>query len=87
MDPEGKNLLFFEKDPMNPIHEGYIGFWLVTGVNSKEFRYKKRISKAKALAHWTNLAKSGWRVIEERQEAAWSILELLDTPKGIYSYL
>ena len=70
MDPEGKSLLCFEKDPMNPIHEGYIGFWLATGVNSKEFRYRKRTSKAKALAQWTDLSKEGWRLVQDIEQAA-----------------
>ena len=68
--PEGKNLLFFEQDPMNPINEGYIGFWLITGVNSKEFRYRKRMYKNKALIHWTHLTEGGWKVMEGEEQAA-----------------
>ena len=49
MEPEGKCLLFFEKDPMNPIHEGYIESFLVTGVHTKQLSYRKRTSKAKAI--------------------------------------
>ena len=70
MAPKGKNLLCFEKDPMNPFHEGYIGFWLVTGLNSKEFKYRKRASRAKALAEWTYLVKEGWKVLEKIDQAA-----------------
>jgi len=70
IDPEGKSLLFFEKDPMNPQYEGYIGFWLVNGISSKQFRYRKRASKAKALAQWDNLVKQGWRIIEATEQAA-----------------
>ena len=70
IDPEEKSLLFFEKDPMNPAHEGYIEYWLVTGVDSKEFRYRKRTSTANALTQWSQLTKQGWEVIERRQVAA-----------------
>ncbi len=70
MDPEGKSLLFFEKDPMNPIHEGFIGLWLATGVNSREFRYRKRTSRTKAIAQWKDLAKEGWILVEEGEQAA-----------------
>ncbi len=70
MSPEGTSLLFFEKDPMNPLHEGFVGFWLVTGVNSKQFSYRKRTSKAKALAQWNHLAMQGWTVVAERDQAA-----------------
>ncbi|WP_320667389.1 DUF1651 domain-containing protein [Prochlorococcus sp. MIT 1307] len=68
--PGGRSLLFFEKDPMNPIHEGYIGLWVVDGVGSKQFRYKKRTYAAKALDQWSHLSKLGWRVVEERDQAA-----------------
>ena len=70
LDPKGKSLLFFEQDPMNPIHEGYIESWLITSINSKEFRYKKRSSKGKALAKWDQLRKQGWILVEEKKEAA-----------------
>ena len=70
MDPEGDNLIFFEKDPMNPKYEGYIGIWSVTGIGAKQFRYKKRASIAKAIARWSCLANQGWRVVEEVVKAA-----------------
>ena len=70
MDAEGKSLLLFEKDSMNPMHEGYIGFWSVSGVAPKQFRFRKRTSRTKALDQWNHLIKNGWRVVEERQEAA-----------------
>ena len=70
IDPAGKNLLFFEKDPMNPIHEGYIGYWLMTEVNFKQFRYRKRTSKIKAIEQWTHLLELGWRMVDEKEQAA-----------------
>ncbi len=70
MDSEGKQLLSFEKDPMNPMYEGYMAFWFVTGVSSKQFSYRKRTSKAKALAQWNHLVEEGWRVVEEWAQAA-----------------
>ena len=70
MDPKGKSLFYFEKDPMNPIHEGYIELWLVTGIRSKQFRYRKRTSKFKALIQWNNLLKEGWSLTEEIKIAA-----------------
>ncbi len=70
IDPEGKNLLSFEKDSMNPINEGYIEFWLVTGINSKQFRYRKRTSTAQAIGEWNNLIRQHWRIVKEREQAA-----------------
>ena len=70
IDFEGENLLFFEQDPMNPAYEGYIEFWLVTGINSKEFKYRRRSSTTNALAQWDRLTKEGWGVIKEKPKAA-----------------
>jgi len=68
--PDEAILIFFEKDPMNPIYEGYIGFWSVTGNSTKQFRYRKRTSKAKALVQWNHLVNQGWRAIEKTIQAA-----------------
>ena len=70
MDPEGKSLLYFEKDPMNPMYEGYVGSWLISGDGFKQFRYRKRISKAQALAQWTHLSNQGWSLVRENEQAA-----------------
>ena len=70
IDPKGKSILSFEKDPMNPIHEGYIEYWIMTEVNFKQFRYRKRTSKIKAIEQWTHLLEIGWRIVEEKEQAA-----------------
>tara|TARA_Y100001968_G_C19436500_1_gene760000 strand:- start:2053 stop:2292 length:240 start_codon:yes stop_codon:yes gene_type:complete len=72
LDTKGETLLSFEKDSMNPMYEGYIAFWLITGVDSKEFKYRKRTSKDKAISEWNSLIKRGWQVLEAEgiEEAA-----------------
>ena len=70
IDSAGKNLLSFEKDPMNPRHEGFIGFWTITGINSKQFRYRKRTSRDKALSLLFNLPNKGWIELSEKENAA-----------------
>ncbi len=70
MDPQGRRFFYFEKDPMNPIYEGYIGLWFTTGDSSKEFKFRKRTSKTKALTQWTDLVNQGWIVIEDIEQAA-----------------
>ncbi len=70
IDPEGKRLLLFEKDPMNPMQEGYIGCWSIANNGDKEFRYRKRTSKAHALVIWTDMAKQDWKTVEVGEQAA-----------------
>ncbi len=70
IDPEGKSLFYFEEDPMNPLHEGYIGLWILDELSSKNFRYRKRISRSKALTKWRKLHKQGWRIIQEKELVA-----------------
>jgi len=71
LDPEGKSLLSFKKDSMNPMNEGFIELWLVMNNNSsKKFRFRKRISKIKAQEQWNYLEKHGWSLIEEEELAA-----------------
>ena len=70
MHPKGKILLFFEKDPMNPMNEGYIEFWVITGVSSKQFRYRKRTTYLKAIDQWTDLINKGWKICEEIEQVA-----------------
>ena len=68
--PDGKVILSFEKDPINPLNEGFIEFWSVIHSNSKQFIYRKRISKVKALDKWTYLAENGWKVFDEGENVA-----------------
>tara|TARA_B100000965_G_C19101515_1_gene545071 strand:+ start:119 stop:352 length:234 start_codon:yes stop_codon:yes gene_type:complete len=70
LDPEGKNLLSFKRDSMNPMNEGFLELWSLRGTTSKQFRFSKRLSKGKALDQWDDLVKHGWKVIEEQSEAA-----------------
>ena len=70
LDPEGKNLLSFKRDSMNPMNEGFLELWGLRGTTSKQFRFSKRLSKGKALDQWDDLVKHGWKVIEEQSEAA-----------------
>ena len=70
IDPEGKNLLSFKRDSMNPMNEGFVALWLVMGKTSKQFIYRKRLSKTKAVDQLNELAKHGWKVIEEEQQQA-----------------
>tara|TARA_B100001029_G_C14972409_1_gene401044 strand:+ start:449 stop:682 length:234 start_codon:yes stop_codon:yes gene_type:complete len=70
MNPKGNILLFFEKDPLNPVNEGYIEFWVITGVSSKQFRYRKRTNYLKAVDQWTHLLNKGWKVLEETEQVA-----------------
>ena len=70
LDIEGKNLLSFKQDSMNPMNEGFVELWLVTGNTSKQFIFRKRLSSPKAIEQWKNLVKHGWKVIEEEELAA-----------------
>ena len=70
LDPEGKNLLSFKRDSMNPMNEGFVDLWLVMDNTSKQFIFRKRLSKEKAENQLNDLAKHGWEVIEEQQQAA-----------------
>tara|TARA_Y100001968_G_C19099492_1_gene591771 strand:+ start:271 stop:507 length:237 start_codon:yes stop_codon:yes gene_type:complete len=71
LDQEGKNLLSFKRDSMNPMNEGFIELWSVMGNTSKQFIFRKRALKGKALDQLNALTKRGWKVIEqERQQAA-----------------
>ena len=70
IDPEGKNLLSFKKDSMNPMNEGFVELWLVIKNTSKQFRFRKRLSKKKAIDQWNYLSKNGWSVIEDQETAA-----------------
>ena len=70
IDPEGKKLLSFIRDSMNPVNEGFVELWLVMGNKYKQFKFRKRLSKIKALEQWRFLIKQGWKVIEEQEKAA-----------------
>ena len=70
LDLEGKNLLSFKRDPMNPMNEGYAELWLVKNKPYNQFIYKKRLTSIKATEKWKHLVKHGWTVIEEEQHAA-----------------
>lgn len=63
--PEGKILLSFKQDTMNPMNEGFVELWLVMSNKSKQFRFRKRLSKIKALEQWNYLSNNGWTVINE----------------------
>ena len=52
------------------MYEGYIESFLVTGVHTKQLSYRKRTSKAKALAEWNKLIGQGWRVVKDKEKAA-----------------
>tara|TARA_B100000700_G_scaffold283609_1_gene336155 strand:+ start:2610 stop:2843 length:234 start_codon:yes stop_codon:yes gene_type:complete len=70
LDPEGKSLLSFKRDSLNPMNEGFIELWLIISNTSKQFRFRKRLSKIKALEQWNYLEKHGWTIIEEQEIAA-----------------
>ena len=70
IDLEGKKVLSFKQDSMNPINEGFVELWIVTGHTSKQFRFSKRLSKSKAIEQWNYLSTHGWKVIEEQEQAA-----------------
>ena len=63
--PEGRILLSFKQDTMNPMNEGFVELWLVMNNKSKQFRFRKRLSKIKALEQWNYLSNNGWTVINE----------------------
>ena len=65
LSPEGKSLLSFKQDSMNPMNEGFVELWLVMSNTSKQFRFRKRLSKIKALEQWNYLSNNGWTVINE----------------------
>ena len=65
IDPDGKNLLSFKQDSMNPIKEGFVELWSVISNTSQEFIFKKRLSSQKAIEQWNYLSKHGWKLIEE----------------------
>ena len=69
IDPEGKKLLSFKQDSMNPTIEGFVEIWSVMSSTRKQFRLKKRFSSSKAIEQWNYLAKHGWTVIEEEVAA------------------
>ena len=70
IDPEGKKLLSFKRDSMNPLNEGFVELWLVMGNSSKQFKFRKRLSKIKALKQWNALTNRGWEVREGHEKAA-----------------
>ena len=70
LNPEGNNILSFKQDPMNPMNEGFIELWLVVNNATKQFRFRKRLSKIKALQQWNYLSEHGWTVLEEQELAA-----------------
>ena len=70
LDKEGKSILSFKQDPMNPMNEGFVELWLVIDPSYKQFRFSKRLSKAKALEQWNYLTKHGWIVFESQDQAA-----------------
>ena len=70
IDLEGKKLISFIKDSMNPMNEGFVELWVFTGNASKQFIFKKRLSSTKAIEQWKNLVKHGWSVIKEQELAA-----------------
>ena len=65
IDPEGKKLLSFKQDSMNPKNEGFVKLWSVTSSTTKQFIFKKRLSSQKAIEQWNYLSKHGWKSIEE----------------------
>tara|TARA_B100001250_G_scaffold307532_2_gene269362 strand:+ start:2672 stop:2905 length:234 start_codon:yes stop_codon:yes gene_type:complete len=70
IDPEEKNLLLFKHDSMNPLNEGFVELWSVMSNTSKQFRFRKRLSKVKAQEKWNYLEKHGWAIIGEEEIAA-----------------
>ncbi len=70
IDLEGKKVLSFKQDSMNPINEGFVELWVINSNTSKQFIFRKRVSSLKAIEQWDNLVKHGWAVIEEQELAA-----------------
>ena len=68
--PEGKKLLLFKQDSMDPMNEGFIELWLVMSNTSRQFIFRKRLSSIKALKQWNYLVHHGWTVLEGQQLVA-----------------
>ena len=70
LDPKEAQLLSFKQDSMNPMNEGFIELWSVKSTTSKQFIFRKRLSKIKALDQWNYLSNHGWSVVEVQKQAA-----------------
>ena len=70
LEPEGKKLLSFKQDPMNPMNEGFVELWLIMSNTSKQFIFRKRLSSLKAMKQCNYLLNHEWTVIEEQELAA-----------------
>ena len=69
IDPEGTKLFSFKQDSLNPNNEGFIESWRLDAT-SKQFIFRKRLSKSKALKHFDHLYDRGWKSFDPQQQAA-----------------
>ena len=70
IDSKYKTLVVFEKDLNNPENEGFICFWQVKKNFEKQLKFKKRLSKVKAVYKYKNLIKDGWKNYYSNYEVA-----------------
>ncbi len=64
IDPKGKTLLLFQKDPAGEKSSGSIEKW--AAVNGSPYKYKNKVkaSVLEAISKWIDLTEDGWRRVD-----------------------
>ena len=68
VDPKGKTLLLFQKDPTTKKNTGSIDKWIAINGSPTKFKSKKTASATQAITKWIELTEEGWRRVDVQFE-------------------
>ncbi len=64
IDPKGKTLLLFQKDPTVKKTSGSIETWIVHNGSPSKFKCRTQASAFEAITRWIDLTEIGWRRVD-----------------------
>ena len=68
IDPKGKTLLLFQKDPTTKRTSGYIDKWTANNGSPTVLKSRKKASATQAVTRWIELTEDGWRRVDMQFE-------------------
>ncbi len=66
IDPQGKSLLLFQKDPssLDKKPSGFIDKWNASNGSPQKLKSRQKANAAKAISTWIELTEKGWRRVD-----------------------
>ena len=68
IDPKGKTLLLFQKDPTTKRISGSIDKWAANNGSPTVLKSRKKASATEAVTRWIELTEDGWRRVDMQFE-------------------